>query len=259
MVQFNQGRGELACKLVYFGPAGSGKTTSLRALMSEVPPERCSNLTEVVPDDDARLAYEHVELKLGKFAGLRTRLLVTSAPFCAGNGTLMNELWNGVDGVVFVADSAPDRLPDNVRALERLHEVLGGPSVQTANHRRRTVPILFQWNKADLEEALTPKALAARLNPRGRCPSLVTNALEGEGTLKALKQAATIALESLEKVYGIGEGEPRPRYTSTTRRLPRVEDERQPAPAPASASSGAVVIQGVRPPRANWLRRLFSL
>ncbi|MCA9569020.1 MAG: hypothetical protein KC656_14320, partial [Myxococcales bacterium] len=86
---------------------------------------------------------------------------------------------DGVDGIVFVADSDPEREDANVLAREDMES-----SLAVRGRRLQEVPHVYQWNKRDLPNAVPCKVLDRVLNPEGAA-SLPAVASSGEGVLEA--------------------------------------------------------------------------
>ena len=96
----------------------------------------------------------------------------------------------GVDGVVFVADSRSGHLSDNVAALRQLHTDLAGEDVDPA-----ATPMVFQYNKRDLgeDELLPLDELDDVLNFRS-APAFPASAASGAGVFQTLRGAAELVL-----------------------------------------------------------------
>ncbi len=84
----------------------------------------------------------------------------------------------GVDGIVFVANSALDRQEENVQAFGEMTRQLVAHGVDISE-----IPLILQYNKRDLPEAAPIYAMDRDLNRR-EVPSFPATAASGEGVLE---------------------------------------------------------------------------
>ena len=159
MVQINFATREVQCKVVYYGPAQSGKTANLQAIHDKAPAQVHGNLTRLATDTDRTLFFDFLPLDLGALAGIRTKVQLYGVPYIETQNAVRVLVLEGVDAVVFVADSDRSRLIHNVEALRNLEENLGrlGRSIDE-------VPLIFQWNKSGCPDAVPPAELEQALN-----------------------------------------------------------------------------------------------
>ncbi len=181
MALINVAAREIHCKIVYYGPGMCGKTTNLQYIHSQVPQATKGDLLSIATETERTLFFDFLPLDLGKVRGFQTRFHLYTVP-----GQVLYErtrvaVLNGADGVVFVADSAADRLAANLASVEEL-------SANLAQHGRSVtvVPIVLQCNKIDLDDALSVGELDERLN-LGGWPSLGACAVQGNGVAETLR------------------------------------------------------------------------
>jgi len=86
----------------------------------------------------------------------------------------------GTDAIVFVANSASDRLEENVASLREMKE-----NLRTNGLDPGTIPMVFQYNKRDLPQVRSVEEMTAALNPGGE-PVLEAVALRGDGVIETL-------------------------------------------------------------------------
>ncbi|RMG18270.1 MAG: hypothetical protein D6731_02455 [Planctomycetota bacterium] len=178
-------------KLVYYGPGWGGKTTNLEVIHASAPAERRGELLSVSTQGDRTLFFDCVPLELGRLAGFRTRLQLYTVPGQAYYAATRRLVLRGADGVVFVADSAAERLEENRSSLEELDRFLREDEGRSLGEE---VPLVFQWNKQDLSTALTPARLAAELDRYGAA-SVPAVARERRGVLSALRILTKVVLD----------------------------------------------------------------
>ncbi len=183
---------EINFKIVYYGPGLSGKTTNLKQIYDQVPAESKGEMVSLATEDERTLFFDFLPLDLGKVNGFKTRFHLYTVPGQVFYNSSRKLILRGVDGVVFVADSAPDRLRANAESLRNLRE-----NLQEYNLRLNDVPTVLQANKRDLPDALPMDMLNAVLNPEGRFQVFEAVASEFKGVFEPLRAVATMVLEKL--------------------------------------------------------------
>lgn len=184
---------EITCKLVYYGPGRSGKTTNLQYIHGRVPEGRRGRMVSLATQSDRTLFFDFLPIELGQISGFTTRFQLYTVPGQVYYNATRRLVLQGADGVVFVADSQARRFEDNIESLQNLQENLVDQGVDI-----RTLPVVMQYNKQDLppELILTPAELDDALNFRG-VQSLAADALHGQGVFETLKELASQVLQRL--------------------------------------------------------------
>ncbi len=188
---------EIHCKIVYYGPGLGGKTTNLEFLYRRIPQHRRGSLTSLKTAGDRTIYFDFLPLDLGTVAGMRTRFHLYTVPGQPRYNLSRRLVLQGADGVVFVADSSRSRFFANRESLDNLREnlALAGIGIDS-------VPLVLQYNKRDLPDAVDVRSLERLLNAAGR-PSFEAIAIEGLGVVETLK---AVVSGVLEKMARIGEG-----------------------------------------------------
>lgn len=229
MVQINFALKEVNCKVVFYGPGMSGKTTNLEIVHQKAPEENKGELTSISTDGDRTLFFDFMPLDLGNVAGMRTKFQLYTVPGQVYYNSTRKLVLQGVDGVIFVADSDPDKMDENVESYANLIENLAeyGKDI-------RELPHVIQYNKRDLPNALPVAEIDKIMNKFG-VPTFEAVAYTGEGVFPTLKTLAAMVLESIEKIDG---------------RNPRkAAPEAAPAAAPAAAAPAAAPAPASAAPR----------
>jgi signal recognition particle receptor subunit beta len=173
---------ELNLKIVYYGPALSGKTTNLMMIHANVDPQRRGDLVSLKTREDRTLFFDFLQLELGLIGGLTPKIQLYTVPGQAYYEASRKLVLRGADGVVFVADSAEDRLRSNLQSWAKMVEhlsVLGMPF--------NDMPLVIQCNKQDLSNALAPEVLVNTMNAGG-FPYMAAIAIENIGVAETLKR-----------------------------------------------------------------------
>ena len=198
MVQINFARREVKCKLVYYGPGLSGKTTNIEKVHELMPTQSRGQLTSIATEGDRTLFFDFLPLDLGDVAGMSTKFQIYTVPGQVYYNGTRKLVLQGADGVVFVADSNPEKKAENLESLQNLADNLAQNGVDI-----NTVPLVLQYNKRDLPNVMSIEEMNAALNPF-KAPITEAVAYKGEGVLPTLKQIAKLVLESLNREYGPG-------------------------------------------------------
>jgi signal recognition particle receptor subunit beta len=190
MTLVNRVTGEISCKLVYYGPAGAGKSRNLSYVFDELPPARRGEGASIEGSEERPLLFEHLPLELGPIASFHTRLQLYAAPAAEFFGATRRHVLQNVDGMIFIADSRREALADNLASLKRLHLDLAETGLDPAE-----TPMVFQYNKRDLaeRELLPLDELDDMLNFRSS-PAFPASAITGTGVFQTLRGAAELVL-----------------------------------------------------------------
>ena len=140
---------EITCKIVYYGPGRSGKTSNLHYVYNQVPGDRRGSMVSLATQTDRTLFFDFLPLDLGTISGFTTRLQLYTVPGQVYYATTRKLVLQGADGVVFVADSQRRQIEENVESMQDLHANLAEQGVDARN-----VPLVIQYNKQDLPREL---------------------------------------------------------------------------------------------------------
>jgi len=190
---------EITCKIVYYGPGRSGKTTNLQYVYSQVPADRKGRMVSLATQTDRTLFFDFLPLDLGTISGFATKFQLYTVPGQVYYNATRKLVLQGADGVVFVADSQVRQLDENIESLQNLQANILEHGVDV-----RALPMVLQFNKQDLppELILSPQELDDALNFRN-LPSYPADALHGVGVFETLKAVASEVLRRLSQ-GGVG-------------------------------------------------------
>jgi signal recognition particle receptor subunit beta len=191
MSMINYASREINCKLVYYGPGLGGKTTNLEYVYGKVNPETRGKLISLATEQERTLFFDFLPVDLGAIRGFKTRFHLYTVPGQVYYNASRRLILKGVDGIVFVADSQAERMDANIAAMENLYENLADYGYDAAQ-----IPIVLQWNKRDLPNAVPVSELSAQLNPGG-LPEFEAVAVRGEGVFDTLRAVSKLVLKSL--------------------------------------------------------------
>ncbi len=184
---------ELRLKIVYYGPAMSGKTTNLEQIHARIDPQHKSNLVSVKTSEERTLYFDFMQFELGKICGLTPNIQLYTVPGQEYYQASRRLVLRGADGVVFVADSDALRVNDNVESWHDMQHYLDELNPQPGN-----TPIVVQYNKRDLLNALAPEQLRSTLGST-KIKGFEAIAIKGIGvfdTLKAIINQVVLQVET---------------------------------------------------------------
>ncbi len=187
---------EIICKIVYYGPGRSGKTTSIKYIYSNIPDNRKSDMISLATKEDRTLFFDFLPLELGNFKGFKARLQVYTVPGQVIYDSTRKLVLRGADGVVFVADSQEERFDDNKWSWENMLENLEENNITISDF-----PIVFEYNKRDLENITSVEALGNQLN-YDNCPFFPTVATQGKNIIPAFKAIGVLVLKKIKTKLG---------------------------------------------------------
>ncbi|GGR86683.1 GTPase MglA [Deinococcus sedimenti] len=185
---------EINCKIVYYGPGMSGKTTNLKHVFSKVPGHLRGEMVSLATEDERTLFFDFLPLDLGTVQGFKTRFHLYTVPGQVFYNASRKLILRGVDGIVFVADSAPNRLRANAESMRNLRENLLEHGIDV-----RDVPIVLQVNKRDLPDALPLDMIRAVVDPKKELMIFEAVSDKGVGVFETLKTVSRLVLERLSQ------------------------------------------------------------
>jgi signal recognition particle receptor subunit beta len=172
---------ELRLKIVYYGPAMSGKTTNLEQIHARIDPQHKSNLVSVKTSEERTLYFDFMQFELGKICGLTPNIQLYTVPGQEYYQASRRLVLRGADGIVFVADSDALRVNDNVESWHDMQHYL-----DELNPQPGKTPIVVQYNKRDLLNALAPEQLRSTLGST-KIKGFEAIAIKGIGVFDTLK------------------------------------------------------------------------
>lgn len=192
MSTINFANREINFKIVYYGPGLSGKTTNLRWVYQTVPEDRKGEMVSLATEDERTLFFDFLPVDLGEVKGFKTRFHLYTVPGQVFYNASRKLILRGVDGIVFVADSASNRLRANAESMRNLRENLAEYRLSLEQ-----IPMVLQLNKRDLPDALPVDMIRAVIDPEGHYPVFEAVATEGRGVFEPLKEVSRRVLSKL--------------------------------------------------------------
>lgn len=193
MALFNYAAREISAKIVYYGPGLSGKTTNIESIYSMLQSDQRGKLISLPTETDRTLFFDFLPVELGKIKGFTVRFHLYTVPGQVFYNQTRKLVLQGVDGVVFVADSQVNMLDSDVESLRNLEENLA-----SYGKKLEDLPFVIQYNKRDLKNILSVEEMNSELNPNG-VPHYTAIAITGEGVKETLMEIAKLVFNHLRK------------------------------------------------------------
>lgn len=190
---------EIHCKIVYYGPGLSGKTTNIQAIFQKTQENARGQWVTLSTENERTLFFDFLPLAIGAVGGFQVRFHLYSIPGQTFYDISRQFLLKGVDGIVFVADSQQERMEANIESLESLEK-----SLQLQGYELKRLPFVLQYNKRDLPDRVSLYDLQSTLNS-GAFPYFEAIASQGQGVMETLN---FIGQEIIQELKGRREAEP---------------------------------------------------
>jgi mutual gliding-motility protein MglA len=193
MAIINQATKELQVKIVYYGPAKSGKTTNLEQVHSNVQvpnPEAKGKMTSLATSSDRTLFFDFFPLEAVAIKGFKTKFALFTVPGQVIYNATRQIVLRGVDGIVFVADSQYEKMEENIETFNHLQE-----NLRALNLNLDEIPYVMQYNKRDLPDVAPVEYLEFLLNNREvQVPYFEAAASRCEGVFETLNMITRMLL-----------------------------------------------------------------
>lgn len=188
----------IQAKIVYYGPGRGGKTTNLEYIYNICRAQINSEMVTVKTQGDRTLFFDFFPFDMGKINGYDVKIQLYTVPGQVKYNSTRRLVLKGVDGVVFVADSAVTRRDKNIISLKNLEENLA-----LYNKNIFDIPLVMQYNKRDLAkqgiEILDFATMEADLNSELKAPVFEASALAGDNIVPTLIKIISATMSALEK------------------------------------------------------------
>jgi signal recognition particle receptor subunit beta len=197
MVTFNNETRELSVKVVYYGPALSGKTTNLQALFQKIEPKVRGRLMTIDTKDDRTLFFDMMPVFFKTAAGVKVKLKLYTVPGQVMHESTRRIVLQGTDAVVFVADARRSEAGPTLAYWNNMLRNLEANGLDP-----RTLPIVIQKNKMDLPDLRDDDF--ADLRQSAAAPVVPAVAVRGEGVVETLHALLLLTYREMEQRIGLG-------------------------------------------------------
>jgi len=193
MASINYAFKEISCKIVYYGPGLSGKTTNLQYIHQKIPTQTRGELISLATDQDRTLYFDFLPINIGKIHGFSTKFQLYTVPGQVYYNATRKLVLRGVDGLVFVADSQKSKMDENIESYQNMVE-----NLSEYGYNLDKITLVFQYNKRDLSPISSVEEIQKVLNPK-ELPYFEAVAVKGIGVFDTLKCISKLVLDQAKR------------------------------------------------------------
>jgi mutual gliding-motility protein MglA len=197
MIEFDEQQKRMVLKLVYYGPALSGKTTNLLMLHDQLALDGRGELMLLDTTEDRTIYFDLLPFFYVSPSGMKIKLKVYTVPGQVRHDATRKAVLQRADGVVFVADSHTSGMAINFESFDNLEKNLGMVGLSIEH-----VPLVVQFNKRDLIEIVAEDEIRRAWGPTG-LPVLMASALQGWGVLETFRSILERIFDNVDARYGM--------------------------------------------------------
>ncbi len=193
MVQINMAEREITVKVVYYGPALSGKTTNLQQLHTFVDTDSRGKMVTLDTADDRTLYFDFLPIQFGTEAGFSIKIKLFTVPGQVMHKSTRKVVLAGADAVAFISDSQRSSASANAYSWRDMEANLKSNGIDFAR-----IPKVVQFNKRDLPDV---KPLKEIKEAWGEVPTFPAVAIRGEGVVETFRELLRVLYRSLDEKH----------------------------------------------------------
>jgi hypothetical protein len=197
MVQINMAAREIVLKIVYYGPALSGKTTNLQQLHALLDPGARGKMVTVDTTDDRTLYFDFLPIQFSSQSGFAVKIKLFTVPGQVMHKSTRKVVLSGVDAVAFIADSQRASASANAYSWRDMEANLKSNGLDFDS-----IPKVVQFNKRDLPDV---KPLSEIRTSWGDTPTFPAVAMRGEGVLETFRELLRLTYRQLDERHRFAE------------------------------------------------------
>ena len=160
IAEYDEDRNQLQVKLVYYGPALSGKTTNLASLHELLQRDMKGDMMVLETQDDRTLFFDLLPVGFQAPSGLTIKFKLYTVPGQVQHDSTRKAVLSRADGVAFIADSQSSQSQNNLESFSNLAENAGRVGLDFDH-----LPLAIQFNKRDMGAIVTQQELVHRWRP----------------------------------------------------------------------------------------------
>ncbi len=195
MTEMNEQNRRLTIKLVFYGPAMSGKTTNLTRLHDLLAPQLKGEMMTLETEGDRTLFFDLLPLGFTAPSGLQIKFKLFTVPGQVVHDGTRKAVLSRADGVMFVADSQNNQIHNNGASFDNLIANAAIVGLDLA-----TLPLVVQFNKRDLPDILSEDEIRARW-ASAPWPVYFACAQEGAGVLESFNALLGRIYDNLDSEF----------------------------------------------------------
>jgi signal recognition particle receptor subunit beta len=197
MIEFDELEQRMVLKLVYYGPALSGKTTNLLQLHDLLAREGRGDLMLLDTADDRTIFFDLLPFFLKAPSGLRIKVKVYTVPGQVRHDATRKAVLQRADGIAFIADSQLTEATNNFESFDNLEKNLSFVGLDIDR-----LPLVIQFNKRDLDNIIPETEIRRTWEPTG-IPIVMASALNGLGVTETFASLVGLTYDHIDRRYGL--------------------------------------------------------
>jgi mutual gliding-motility protein MglA len=198
MAELDERANRLTIKLVYYGPALSGKTSNLTRLHDLLAAEMVGDMMMLETEGDRTLFFDLLPLGFTAPSGLVIKFKVFTVPGQVAHNGTRKAVLSRADGAVFVADSQNNQAANNAASFDNLLSNAATVGIDVGSF-----PLVVQYNKRDLRDIVAEDEIRARWQ-QAPWPVVMASALQGNGVKETFGLLLAQVYDRLDKEYSLG-------------------------------------------------------
>jgi signal recognition particle receptor subunit beta len=193
MVQINMANREISVKVVYYGPALSGKTSNLLKLHELMNPDARGKMVTLDTKDDRTLYFDFLPVEFSTSGGFSIKTKVFTVPGQVMHKATRKVVLAGADAIAFIADSQRASASANAYSWRDMEA-----NLKANGFDFERIPKVVQFNKRDLPDI---KPLQDIRDSWKGIPTFPAIALRGEGVIETYRELMRVLYRSLDEKY----------------------------------------------------------
>ncbi len=195
MIEYDQQNRKMVLKLVYYGPALSGKTTNILQLHDLISREERGELMVMDTVGDRTMYFDLLPFFLVAPSGLKIKLKVYTVPGQVQHDSTRKAVLQRADGVAFIADSQLSQETINFESFDDLEKNLSIVGLDIEK-----LPLVIQFNKRDLGVIFPEEEIRRTWQATG-IPIFMASALNSWGVFETFITLADLTYQSIDQRY----------------------------------------------------------
>jgi len=199
MVQINMQQREITLKIVFYGPALSGKTTNLQAIHRLMSQDAKGRLMVLDTSDDRTLFFDLMPVFFKSESGFTVKVKLFTVPGQVMHNSTRRIVLQGADGVAFIADSQIEMTQANNDSWRDMMNNLKINGIDPT-----TIPVVIQFNKRDMP-GTRPDSEIDEVAKKGKEPVFKASAISGKGVMDTFEGILRLTWRTLDDLYELEE------------------------------------------------------
>jgi mutual gliding-motility protein MglA len=197
MVQINMQEREITVKVVYYGPALSGKTTNLQMLHQLIDSGSRGKMVTLDTTGDRTLYFDFLPIEFGTSNGFSVKIKLFTVPGQVMHKSTRKVVLAGADAVAFIADSQRASASANAYSWRDMEANLKSNGIDFDK-----IPKVVQFNKRDLADVKPLQEIRAAW---GDVPTFPAVAIRGEGVRETFRELLRQLYRCIDERHRFGE------------------------------------------------------